>query len=282
MNVSAQDCIWPRKAGAKERIFAANQASAMMTVNPPRHEGNTMATKKTKMDIAGAQKDGTIEGRGKTRATGNGHSVSVEHAAHAVKEGIVNSLSGLKTIEGNIADLVRKTVSDALRTEDAAVGELVDVVHHVVMGAIGATEQVGTGLTVSTKSVAKGIVMGVHDVGGDVVAASFETVRSVIRHAAKVQADLGIVAKRAVDGVIEATVETGGNVAAVGRSAIEGAIDEAGNVSNMAVKTVKDVLINIAGSLGQTIGAALPHASAQPQDTVEKRSQHVPKNPHHH
>lgn len=117
--------------------------------------------------------------------------------------------------------LVRKTVSDTLRTGGSAAGELVNVVHHVVMGTIGAVEQAGTGLTMSIKSVAKGIVMGVHDVG----------------------ADIGVVARRAVDGVIEATVETGGNVG------------KAGKISTMAVASVKDVLHGVMGGADESARA---------------------------
>lgn len=200
----------------------------------------------------------------------DGHSVSIEDAAHSLKEGIVHSLSGLSMIETDIASLVRKTVADVLRTGGSTAGELVNVVHHVVMGTIGAAEQVGTGLTMSIKSVAKGIVMGVHDVGGDVVVASAEIMRSVVKHAAAVGSDMGVVAKRAVDGVIEATVDTGGNVAQVGKSAIEGAIEEAGAISNIAVKTLKDVLGGIVGSLGESLGAQPQEA---PRSGATKKQQ---------
>lgn len=167
-----------------------------------------------------------------TRKKGNGqmtkehvaHPASIEDAARLLQHGIVQSLSGLNKIEGDIVLLVRKTVSDALHTGGSAAGELVNVVHHVVTGAIGAVEQAGTGLTMSIKSVAKGIVMGVHDVGDDVVVASAEILRSVVKHAGAVGADIGATAKRAVDGVIEATAEIGGDVGKVGKRAIEGAI----------------------------------------------------------
>jgi len=199
--------------------------------------------------------------------------VSVVHDDHALKEGIAKTLSNLTTIEADIAFLARKAVSDTLRTGGMAGGELVNVVHLVVISAIGAAEQVGTGLTLSIKGVAKGIVIGVHDVGGDVVTASSETVRSIIKHAATIGADIGVVARRAVDGVIEAAVETGGNVAQIGKHAVEGAIEEAGKVSNMTVKTVKEVLIGIVGSLDETIGA-LPRTKAHPHEAGKKPVHH--------
>lgn len=188
--------------------------------------------------------------------TGNGHSTAT------VKEAIAGRLAGLNSIEADIVILVKGTVSDALNTGGSAAGQLTKVIHEVVEGAIQATEQVGTGLTVSTKSVAKGIVMGVHEVGGDVMQAASDTVRSVIRHTAEVGADVGLVARRAVNGVIEGVAETGGNVAQVARRATEGAIEEAGRISNMAVKTVKDVLIGIGSGVGEVLDAVLPHPTA--------------------
>lgn len=216
----------------------------------------------------------------KTNTAAPGTSASLEHAADAIRKGIVTSLSSLDTIESDIVDLVRKTVSDTLRTSAAAGTDSVHVVSHVVMAAIEAAEQVGTGLTMSIKSVAKGAIMGVHDVGGDAVAASFEIMRSVIRHGAAVGADIGGVTRRAVDGLVEATAETGGDVAGIGRKAVQGAIEEAGNISNLTVKTVKEVLIGLAGSVGETLQAATPQAALHPgsllhkADTGGKRQHH--------
>lgn len=238
-----------------------------------------MTTKQTKSDSTHSQHEGKKTAHGKA---GGDYAVSAENAAIALKQGIVTSLSGINTIERDITALVRKTVSDTLGTGGAAADELVNVVQHVVKGAIEASEQVGTGLTLSARSVAKGIVLGVHDVNGDVVAASFEAMRSLIRIAATLGADVGTIARHAIDGMIEATTETGGNVAQLGKRAIEGAIEEAGKVSNMAVKTVTDVLIGIAGGMGHTIGAMLPRGAAHDQDTMKSQSHSAEKKPQHH
>jgi hypothetical protein len=71
----------------------------------------------------------------------------------------------------------------------------------------------------------------------------------VIKHAATVGADIGAVAKHAVDGSLEATSDIGGNVAHVGKNLIEGAIREAGKISEMAMKTVKEVFNGVVGGL---------------------------------
>jgi hypothetical protein len=233
-----------------------------------KNEGAKMNTKTSKAAAAHTQGEEKGDGPDTTMA-GNGQEVSIEEISDSLKQGIVHSLAGINTIESDIVALVRKTVSDTLRTGGAAAGELVNVVHHVVMGAIAAAEQVGSGMTMSVKSVAKGIVMGVNDVGGDVVAASAETMRSLIKHTAMVGSDIGVVARHAVNGVIEATVESGGNVAQAGKNAVEGAIEEAGKVSVMALKTVKNVLSGMVGLLAESRGAE-PDAALHAQAAAKK------------
>lgn len=191
------------------------------------------------------------KGNGQMTEEHVGHAVSIEDAARLLRDGIVQSLSDLNKIEGDIVLLVRKIVSGTQHTGGSAAGEMVNVVHHVVTGAISAGEQTGTGLTMSIKSAAKGIVMGVHDVGDDVVVASAEILRSMVKLAGSVGADVGAMAKRAVEGVVEATAEIRGGVIKVGKRAIEGAIDEAGKISKMTVATVTEVFNRVAGSFRQ-------------------------------
>jgi hypothetical protein len=239
----------------------------------PIFEGIPMTTKVT--TTGAAQAPSELKGDGHGTSGGDGQLVTLEDVGHTLKEGIVQSLSGLSTIETDIVALVRKTVSDTLRTGGTLAGDLVNVVHHVVMGTMGAVEQVGTGLTMSVKSVAKGIVMGVHDVNGDMVAAATETMRAIVKNASAVGSDVGVVARRAVDGVIEATAETGGNVAQVVKGAIEGAIEEAGKVSNMAVKAVKDVLGSVMGGLGETLSSKAhsgTHPTAHSESAAAKKT----------
>jgi hypothetical protein len=239
-------------------------------------EGVKMNAKTTKATKAGADlPHGNGEGKGdasEVTKEGGIQVLSVEDIGHSLKKGIVQSLSGLTVIETDIVALVRKTVADTLRTGGVAAGELVNVVHHVVMGAIGAAEQVGIGMTMSVKSVAKGIVMGVNDVGGDVIVASTETIRSVIKHAAAIGADVGMVSRHAVDGMIEATTETGGNLANAGKNMIEGAIKEAGKVSDIAMKSVKDVMNSMLGGLAER---DIAHPDAAAHARAAAKNQHA-------
>lgn len=231
-----------------------------------------MAKSTVKSDVSRSQ----ASHKGGTKKNGNGH--AGENASQVLKENIVARFATLNTIESDLATLVRRSVADTLRTGGAAADEVANVIHHVVMNAIEASEEVGIGLTTSVKSVAKGIIMGVHDVGGDAVTASFDTVRMLVKQSASVGGDVGAVARHAVDGVIEATVDAGGNIAQVGKRAVQGAIQEAGNVSNLALRTVTGVLVGIAGSLGESLGAALPHAGAR-QDVAQH---HTPKSSERH
>ena len=73
-----------------------------------------------------------------------------------------------------------------------------------------------------------------------------------------------------MDGLIEATAETGGDMAGIGRKAVQGAIEEAGSISNLTVKTVKEVLVGLAGSVGETLQAAAPQAALHPASLPQK------------
>ena len=105
--------------------------------------------------------------------------VSLGRAGSALRDGVVNSLTTLTRIEGEIVVLVKSAVSGTLSAAGTVADELVVVVRDVVTGAVQATEQVGTGLIASAKSIAKGVVLGVHEVGGDIATAAAETVKTV-------------------------------------------------------------------------------------------------------
>lgn len=257
-------CCQPDGA-VKPSCAAASDAGHTLSLSIDA-EGGMMVTRHTRTEAAHTSQPAKHKGGADVPTV----SVSIEHAADTVRQGIITSLSSLETIESEIVDLVRKTVSDTLRTSAAAGTDSVQLVTHVVMAAIEAAEHVGTGLTMSIKSVTKGAIMGVHDVGGDVITASSEIMRSVIRHGAMVGADMGSVTRRAVDGLIEATAETGGDIAGIGRKAVQGAIEEAGKVSHLAVKTVKEVLVGLAGSVGETLQAAIPQAALQSGQLPQK------------
>ena len=191
---------------------------------------------------------------------GDGGAASAEQAGHAVRQGVAASLSAIETIEAQIATLARSTIADTLGIGGGAATGLTTLVEHVVRGALAASEQVGTGLTLSVRGVAKGIIEGVHDVGGDVVLAAFDTARALIVVSAALGADLGIVARQAIGGILDAVDETGGDAGRIGTRAAEGAITAAGGISQIAIATVRDVLVGIAGDATRTAGTARPQS----------------------
>ncbi len=195
----------------------------------------------------------------------------VEKMEQALRLGLFHSLTYLNTIETDIVGLVRKTVSDTLRTGSGTDNELIKVVQHVVLGAIEASEEAGNGLSASVKSVAKGIIMGVDDVGADVEAASAETIRSVITHAATSGTDIGGVTKNTVRGVLEAIVETGGNLDTARKNAVACAVAEAGKLSERYLKLVTDASSSILSS-AQGEGELPRDMTTRPQATVRKPS----------
>lgn len=66
-------------------------------------------------------------------------------AGVAVKEGIVNSIQSIEHVQGEIVNLVRQTVSSALKATGAVVEESVGVIRDVLKGAVAATEEIGVG-----------------------------------------------------------------------------------------------------------------------------------------
>lgn len=207
---------------------------------------------------------------------------SLGRAVSAVRDGMVNSLTALTKVEGEIVVLVRSAVSSSLGAAGNVADELVVVVRDVVSGAVQATEQVGAGLIASAKSIAKGVVLGVHEVGGDVATAAAETVRTVIRHAGAVSADVGSVARRAVDGVVEAAAETGERAGRVAKAAVDGAIKAAGEVGANTARTVADVLAGVVRGVKDVAGAASPRAPVAHKIAVRKRAAAVAQRAHRH
>ena len=51
---------------------------------------------------------------------------------------------------------------------------------------------------------------------------------------------------------------------------MQSAIEEAGTISHLTVKTVKEVLIGLAGSVGETMQAAMPQAALQGGPALDK------------
>jgi len=202
---------------------------------------------KTNKSGAGQARHKARGAGGKSAGTGAGKP-DFDSPEHSLEERIVDRLSGISTIESDIAGLVRKTVSDTLRMEGQSAEELSRVVNHAVLNTIRAAEHMGYGMSMSIRSVAKGIIMGVHDVNGDITEASSQTIRSVIRHGAALGSDIGLITRHAVDGMIEGTLHTGGDIASAGKNALEGAIEEASKISRLAVSTVRQALIGIVGS----------------------------------
>lgn len=196
---------------------------------------------------------------------------ALDRAGTKLKEGIINSLRGLNSIETEIASLVRITVSDTLKTAHSAGLQGVAVTKDIVTAAISASEEIGGGLAVSSKGVAKGIVMGVSDVGGDIIEAAKQTVQAAVTGAAEVGADSAMAGKKAADGVIEATKEVGGNVEEAAKAAVTGAIHAAAAISGTAVQALKEIAVNVIASGKDVFSTAIPKRQPAPALNSKQR-----------
>lgn len=121
-----------------------------------------------------------------------------------------------------------------------------------------ATEEVGTGLVLTTKNVAKGIIFGVAEVGGDIVSAATQTVKTAISSASSVGGDVAMVTKKTIEGVVEATSEIGGNIEEVVKATSIRAIETAYSIGNVALNSVKEILLLTIGGIKEVLGSILP------------------------
>ena len=177
-------------------------------------------------------------------------------AGNIVHAGVFNSVKDVLRIEFNLVQLVSATVRDGLIAGGQTGVALGAVIHSVVRGAISATHDASGGTDLIARSIAKGIVLGVHEVGGDVIIATFETTRALVRLSAATGADLARVAQFAIGGVIEAGAEIGVDVSVVASQAAYGAIDGAGDISTLAMATLRQVVQVLAGRSSALAGEA--------------------------
>jgi hypothetical protein len=91
-----------------------------------------------------------------------------------------------------------------------------------------------------------------------VITAAGETTRAAVKGASDTGRDVALVARGAVEGTIEAATEIGGNVGGVAKAAAVGAVEAAGAVGAQAVRTVRDLLVGVAGGFKDVLAAILP------------------------
>ena len=180
----------------------------------------------------------------------------IQLAGKIIHTGVFNSVKDVQRIQHDFVQLVRATVSDSLiASGDNDVGPT-ELVSTVVSEAISAIDHAGASLDLIARSLAKGIVLGVHAIGGDVKLAAFHTMRSLICRSAASAGDLARIAHDALVGVVEAVDEIDSFGSDIVCQAANGAISGAGQISALAMDTVRQML---GGLLGQE--SAVPQSS---------------------
>lgn len=202
---------------------------------------------------------------------------SLGGAGTAVQQGVKVSMKGLEKIELEIAQLVRRTVADTLRTGGAVAKQLTGVLRDVIGGAMQATEQAGTELAVSIKGVARGAVAGVHDVKGNVAKAAAEIVKAAMRQAHKMRADVAVVARSALDGIVRGVEESGGNAAESTRAAAVSAARTAAAIGDLAEEAVRQIMTGVI----EGVDAIAKSRAPRPGALVHKKgSKYAPHRAH--
>jgi hypothetical protein len=169
-------------------------------------------------------------------------------AGKIIDTGVFNSVKDVQRIQHDFVQLVRATISDSLIASGHNGAGATELVSTVVSEAISAVDHAGASLDLIARSLAKGIVLGVHAFGGDVKLAAFHTMRSLICRSAASVGDLARIAHDALVGVAEAADEIDSFGSDIVFEAAHGAISGAGQISPLAMDTVRQML---GGLLGQ-------------------------------
>ncbi|NIA52307.1 hypothetical protein HAV22_01395 [Massilia sp. TW-1] len=180
----------------------------------------------------------------------------IQLAGQIVYASVFNTAKDVQRIQHVFVQLVRATVSDSLLASGHTGAGVTELVSTVVSEAIGAVGHAGGSPDLVVRSLAKGIVLGVHEVGGDVELAAFQTMRSLTCHSTASCGDLAPIAHDALGGVAEAADDIGAFGSDIVFEAARGAISGAGEMSTLAMDTVRDVLHGLLG-----------HESAVPQSS---------------
>lgn len=166
----------------------------------------------------------------------------VQLAGKIVHASVFNIVKDVQRIQRDFVQLVQATVSDTLIASGHTGAGATELVSTVVSEATGAAGDAGAGLDLIARSLAKGIVLGVHEIGGDVKLAAFHTMRSFTGQIAASCGDLGRIAHDALGGVAEAADDIGAFGSDIVYQAALGALSGAGEISTLAMDTVREVL----------------------------------------
>ena len=166
----------------------------------------------------------------------------IQLAGKIIHTGVFNSVKDVQRIHHDFVQLVQATVSDSLIASGYNGFGATELVSIVVSEAISAVDHAGASLDLIARSLAKGIVLGVHAIGGDVKLAAFHTMRTLICHSAASAGDMARIAHDAVVGVAEAADEIDSFESDIVFQAAHGAISGAGQISALAMDTVRQML----------------------------------------
>jgi len=171
----------------------------------------------------------------------------IQLAGQIVHASVFNTVKDVQRIRHDFVQLVRATVSDSLIASGHTGAAVTGLVSTLVSEAIGAVGYARASPDLIARSLAKGIVLGVHEIGGDVKLAAFHTMRSLTCHGTASCGDLARIAHDALGGVAEAADEIGASGSDIVFEAARGAISGAGDISLLAVETVRAVLHGLLG-----------------------------------
>jgi len=188
----------------------------------------------------------------RTLASGGRRPVpSLEHGGVSIREGIVGALDKFTAIEGEVAQLVRASVSESLAAARGAVSDVALVVREVFAGTVDAAGESAGALRLGIQGAARGTVAGVHDAGGDLGSAVSEIVKASIAEGHRVGAEIGSVVRYALDGISQGLAEVGKSTADIATRAGQDALATAVGISALAAEAVRQVVLGTAEGMAE-------------------------------
>ena len=162
--------------------------------------------------------------------------------AAEAKEYVVRAISGVGDMAEAVVDVTTKIVFRTLRRTKATGSDLRQIVASTVSGTVHGVALVGGDVESAAAFIMLGAVRGAKQVGMTGISAVSATSAALVREAAEAGADVGRTARSAMEAAIRSAHDLDVTAELAASAAASGALIGAGEVSNMAMDQVRDVV----------------------------------------
>lgn len=158
------------------------------------------------------------------------------------KDYVVRAISGVGDMAEAVVDVTTKVVFRTLRRTHATGSELRQVVADTVTGTVHGVALVGGDVESAAAFIMLGALRGARQVGMTGIGAVSATAAALVRESGQAGCDVGRTARSAVEAAIRSANDLEITAELAASAAASGALIGAGEVSNMAMDQVRDVV----------------------------------------